>query len=176
MNTRQVNVSDGSATAAGSSDIILRTPPNWTVICFFAALGALHWSIAIPAFYHHRWEGFLSLIFATLFTCVSIVCRLVACEFSIRPAEKRIRLRAGYRRLCIEWSIPFHDVHGVRVMHSSNRSALACRVEILCDNEDLECPPTLHPQQQALCMALMMNVRLIKVFPEATELSSRCEA
>lgn len=155
--------------------LTLRSAPNWIPLLLFATLAALHWSIAVPAFYHHRWEGFLSLGFATIFSCISIACWLVACEISIRPAEQRIRLRSGYRRLCVERSIPFCDVHGVRVTHASNRSAFACRVEVLCDNEDLECPPTLHPQQQALCMALMMSVRLIKVFPDASETSARCE-
>ncbi|MBA3273452.1 MAG: hypothetical protein H0T11_06220 [Chthoniobacterales bacterium] len=161
--------------AATLPSLTLRSAPNWTALLFFATLATLHWSIAIPAFYHRRWDGFLSLGFATIFTCASIICWLVACELSIRPAEKRIRLRSGYGRLCVERSIPFQDVHGVRVMHSSSRAALACRVAVLCDNEDLECPPTLHPQQQALCMAVMMNVRLIKVFPEAAEVPARCE-
>lgn len=156
--------------------LTLRTSPNWTAVWFFAALSGLHFSIAIPAFYHQRWEGFLSLAFALVFTCVAFAAWLVAWELTIRPAERCIRLRSGYGRLCLERSIAFRNVHGVRVTNSPSRSALACKVEILCDNEDLECPPTHHPQQQALCMAMIMQVRMIKVFPSEGETPERCSA
>ncbi len=164
MNTRQVNVSDGSATAAGSSDIILRTPPNWTVICFFAALGALHWSIAIPAFYHGRWEGFLSLAFGVVFSVVAAMSWLVCSDLTIEPRNGRIRLCTGYRRLRVERFVPFRNVHGVRLMMMPGKSPSSSRIELLCDNEDLQCPPTGIPRQQALCLAMTMNVRLIKVY------------
>jgi hypothetical protein len=53
------------------------------------------------------------------------------------------------------------------------KSPSASRIELLCDNEDLECPPTDIPRQQALCLAMTMNVRLIKVYaddvPDAPE-------
>jgi hypothetical protein len=35
---------------------------------------------------------------------------------------------------------------------------------VLCENEDVECPPTRIPRQQALFLAMAMNVRLIKVY------------
>lgn len=164
------------ASLATVPPLTVRTPPNWTALWFFAALAALHWSIALHAFYNYRWEGFLSLGFATVFTGVAIGTWLVAWELSIRPAERRIRLRSGYRRLCIERSIPFRSVRGVRVTNSPSRSSLACKVEILCDNEDLECPPSHHPQQEALCMAMMMHVRMIKVFCDTRPTPARCDA
>lgn len=149
--------------------LTLRTAPNWTALVFFAALASLHWAVAVPAFYRQRWEGLFSLAFAVLFTAVALACWLVASELSIDPARRQIRMRSGLGRISIQRSIPFTDVHGVRVTHSASRSALACRVEVLCDNEDLECPPTDSPHQQALVMAMMMNVRLIKVFPSDAE-------
>jgi hypothetical protein len=145
--------------------LTLRTAPNWTALFFFAALASIHWAIAVPAFYRQRWEGIYSLAFAALFTAVASACWLVASELSIQPARRQIRVRSGLGRFSIERSIPFAEVHGVRVIHSASRSALACRVEVLCDNEDLECPPTDRPHQQALVMAMMMDVQLIKVFP-----------
>lgn len=145
-------------------DLTLRTPPNWTAVIFFLALGAVHLSIAIPAFLHQRWEGFLSAAFGVLFVLVAVVCRLVSCEFTIVRSQRRIRVRSGYRRLCVERSIPFGDVHGVRVTMIGRDAPLACRVEVLCDNEDIECPPTTVPRQEALCLALTMGVPLIKVY------------
>lgn len=165
MTTRQLNVTEES-TASATPDLTLRTPPNWTAICFFAFLGALHLSIALPAFYHRRWEGFLSLAFGVIFIGVALLCRLVCSDLTIERQKRRIRLRTGCRRLCIERFIPFQSIHGVRLMMMPGRSPDASRIELLCDNEDLQCPPTDIPRQQALCLALMMNVRLIKVYAD----------
>lgn len=149
---------------AACTDLRLRTPPNWTAVLFFAALGAVHLSIAIPAFYHQRWEGFLSLALGLLFVLVAVVSRLVNCEYIIARAQRRIRVRSGYGRLSVERSIPFAAVHGVRLTIIGRDAPLACRVQVLCDNEDLECPPTLVPRQEALCLAMTMGVPLIKVY------------
>jgi hypothetical protein len=40
------------------------------------------------------------------------------------------------------------------------------RIEILCPFEQIECPPTAIPQQQALLLAMMLEVPLIKVCDE----------
>ena len=162
MTARQLNVTDDSSAALAPRDITLRRPPNWTAIAFFAALGALHLSIAIPAFYHGRWEGFLSAAFGLIFCGVSFLCWLVCSDVTIDPRNRRIRLRTGVRRLCIERFIEFQSVHGVRLMMMAGRSS--SRIELLCDNEDIECPPTDIPRQEALCLAMTLNVRLIKVY------------
>ncbi|HEV2293922.1 MAG TPA: hypothetical protein VGR35_08695 [Tepidisphaeraceae bacterium] len=165
MNTRQLSLMDVS-TAPATRDLTLRTPPNWTAICFFAFLGVLHLSIAIPAFYHGRWEGFLSLVFGVIFVNVALLCWLVRSDLTIEQSRRRIRLRTGFRRLCIERFIPFQSVHGVRLMMMPGKSPSASSIELLCDNEDIQCPPTDIPRQQALCLAMTMNVRLIKVLSE----------
>ena len=162
MTPRAVHEQEAPPTSC--PDLKLRTPPNWTAVLFFAALGGVHLSIAIPAFMHHRWEAFLSLTFGVLFVLVSIVCRLVNCEFTVIRSQRRIRVRTGYRRVCLERSIPFGDVHGVRLTMIGRDAPLACRVEVLCDNEDIECPPTAVPRHEALCLALTMGVPLIKVY------------
>ena len=55
---QQLGVTDESASPI-VQDVTLRTPPNWTAVCFFLALGGLHLSIAIPAFY---WGSLVVLI------------------------------------------------------------------------------------------------------------------
>ena len=154
---QQLGVTDESASPI-AQDVTLRTPPNWTAACFFLALGGLHLSIAIPAFYHRRWEGFLSMAFGVMFVCVSLLCWLIKSEISIQRF------------------IPFQSVHGVRLM-MEGKSPLSSRIELLCDNEDIECPPTDIPRQEALCLAMTLNVRLIKVYgDEVLEASERIEA
>jgi len=39
-------------------------------------------------------------------------------------------------------------------------------IELLCHLEDVPCPPTVIPRQQALFLAMAMNVPLIKVSEE----------
>ena len=173
MTTRQLNVTDESSAALAPRDIVLRNPPNWTAIAFFAALGLLHLSIAIPAFYHGRWEAFLSAAFGVIFVSVSFLCWLVCSDVTIDPRSRRIRLRTGVRRLRVERYIEFQAVHGVRLMMMAGKSPSSSRIELLCDNEDIECPPTDIPRQEALCLAMTLNVRLIKVYgddvPDSSE-------
>ncbi|MGB7158344.1 MAG: hypothetical protein WBD40_09790 [Tepidisphaeraceae bacterium] len=165
MTTRQLSVTDAADAAPAPRDLTLRSPPNWTAILFFAGLGGLHLSIAIPAFYHQRWEGFLSAAFGVIFLVVALACWLVASDLTIERRNRRIRLRTGCGRLSFERFISFDNVHGVRLMLAGS-SPRSSRIELLCDNEDLECPPTDIPRQEALCLAMTMNVRLIKVYAE----------
>ena len=78
---------------------------------------------------------------------------------SIQPRQRQIRLRSGMSRLFYQRFISFEDVHGIRLTLTQP----SARLEILCDNEDIECPPTTIPRQEALCLAMLMGVRLIKV-------------
>ena len=161
---------DGSTAAP---DLVLRSPPNWTAVVFLFALGALHLAMATHAFVHGRWEGFLSLIFGTVFTLASIGCFLVRCEFALFRADEEIRMRTGYRRLCCERVVPFDHVRSIRLTLINRRSAHDSRIEVVCEGEVIECPPTNVPRQEALCLAMLMNVRLIKVygaeFPDVSE-------
>jgi hypothetical protein len=40
-------------------------------------------------------------------------------------------------------------------------------IELVCEHEVLECPPSSIPRQEALCLAVTMGVRLVKVYGEA---------
>jgi len=158
MSCRDVDVRPG--------DLVLRSPCNWTYVLFFACLSTLHYINAFTAFAHSRWEGYLSLIFGCVFLTGSLVCWRSHFEMSILLAQKRIRLRNGCGKIHFERSISFKDVHGVRVTLSRAPDYPISRIEVLCDNEDIECPPTSIPRQEALCLAVLMGVPLIKVSDE----------
>jgi len=140
----------------------LTAPPNWTAVSFLAALGLLHMSIAIPAFVNQRWEGYMSLTLGCGFLSASYVFYRLRCEVSFEPQRRRISLRNGFGRFYYQRWISFDDVHAVRLT-LSQRDFPKARIEVLCDNEDIECPPTCIPRQEALCLAMLMGVRLIKV-------------
>ena len=59
--------------SAGPTDFVLRYPPNWTAVWFFAVLGLLHLFNGTTAFLHGRWEGYLSLILTAVFLGASLL-------------------------------------------------------------------------------------------------------
>jgi hypothetical protein len=146
-----------------ANHLVLQTPPNWTAVVFFACLAFLHSCIAIPAFLNRRWEGYLSCALAIIFFTVSVVSYFVRFELMIQTRERRLRLRSGTRGVAYQRYIPFCDVHGVRLTMLTAPDYPLARIEVLCDNEDIECPTTDVPRQQALCLAMLMDVQLIKV-------------
>jgi hypothetical protein len=146
----------------------LVAPPNWTAVVFLAALGCLHLCIAIPAFLNQRWEGYMSLTLACGFLTASLIFFRLRCEISFEPARRRISLRNGIGRFCWQRSISFDDVHAVRLT-LSQRDFPRARIEVLCDNEDFECPSTDGPRQEALCLAVLMGVQLIKVYADGND-------
>jgi hypothetical protein len=149
-------------------DVVLRSPPNWTAVAFFAALSGLHLFFATSAFLHQRWEAFLSVIFGVVFALLAIACRLIATEVAVIGRDvKVLRLRTGTRRYHIERLIPFSRVSCVRLTLLDPVRPESATIEIVCPHEVIDCPPTHIPREEALCLAVTMNVRLVKVYGAA---------
>ena len=155
-----------AAPIARFNTVTLVAPPNWTAVCFFAALGALHACIAVPAFVNLRWEGYMSATLSVAFITASVITSRVRSSVSFESAGRRIHLRNGSGRFHFRRTIGFDDVHAVRLTITRYPDHPHARIEVLCDNEDIECPPTDVPRQEALCLAVLLGVQLIKVFPE----------
>lgn len=145
----------------------LMGPANWTAVVFFGILSFLHFSISLPAFYHSRWEGYLSFVLAIIFAGASVIAYFARYELALLPIDRHIRLRSGFGPLKFTRFIPFGDVHAVRLTLSRSGRSSESSIFILCDNEDIECPATGIPRQQALFLAVTMNVQLIKVTDDA---------
>jgi hypothetical protein len=143
-------------------DVRLRTPINWTAVAFLAALGSLHLAIAIPAAMHGRWEGSLSFGFAAAFLFCAWIARGWAVETALLASCRHIRVRTGTRRWYMEQQIDFESVSAVRLTLSGTCDRDA-RIEILTQTATLEFPPTPIPCQQALFLAMMLDVPLVKV-------------
>src|SRR5688500_1240982 len=101
------------------------------------------------------------------FALVALACWCVSTEMTLLTDEKRLRLRSGYRRLCFERSVPFSRVRNVRLTLLHPRSPESAKIELVCDEEVIECPPTCVPREEALCLAVNMHVELIKVYGDA---------
>jgi hypothetical protein len=145
-------------------DLVFRSGPNWTAVIFFATLALLHLCICIPAFFHGRWEGYMSLLFATIFITCSITGTRFITELAVLPIQQQVRIRTGVGPFNYERRFPFSSIRGVRLTLYSDRPHGESRIELLCPGDDLQCPPTTVPREEALCLAMTMNVPLIKAF------------
>lgn len=152
---------------ATQTDVILRSPPNWTAVLFFACLASLHLFIATTSFLHHRWESFLSVIFGVAFALAAAACYLSRCELTLLPASRVLRIRTGLRRIFVERFVRFDQVKAVRLTLLDPRKPRSATIELVCDREVIECPPTTVPRQEALCLAMTLHTRLIKVYGPA---------
>ena len=56
------------------------------------------------------------------------------------------------------------SIRGVRLTLCGDGPDCESRIELLCPGDDIECPPTRVPREEALCLAMTMNVPLIKAF------------
>lgn len=147
-------------------DLVIPYPPNWTAVGFFGILGMLHLSVAVWSFWLGQFEAHVSLILGAVFTSSAVVAYRFRYEVGILRSESRLRVRPTFLRNLLERSIPFDRVKGVRVfVHDDSVSGSHgdSQVEIVCDDESIDCPPTRVPRQQALCLAMAMGVQLIKV-------------
>ena len=155
------------------ADLVLRTPPNWTAVGFFGMLGGLHLGIAISSLLDGRW-GHVSLIVGTILVTTAIVSHRFRFELAMLSSQRRLRLRTGVGRFVYERFIPFTSVRAVRLMTEPGVRAKTTEslIELLCRGEDVPCPPTTIPRQQALMMAMAMNVPLIKVSESDEPLST----
>jgi hypothetical protein len=158
---------DAGASEAQRTDVTLRSPLNWTAVIFFAALASLHLFMVVHAVWHGRWDGFLSGVFGVLFTLVAVACGLTRTELAVLAPEQRLRIRTGSRRIYFERFVAFTDIRVVRLTLLSARHPQSSTIELVCDREVIECPPTRIPRPEALCLAMTMGVRLVKVFGES---------
>ena len=109
----------------------------------------------------------MSATLGVAFIFASIITYRSRSEIVFDCAKRRIRIRSGLNaRFCFERWIGFDDVHAVRLTFSPSERPRS-RIEVLCDNEDIECPPTSTPRQEALCLAVLLNVQLIKVWGDS---------
>jgi hypothetical protein len=155
---------DGRDSVPAFADLVLRTGPNWTAVAFFGMLGGVHLTVAVPSLLDGRW-GHVSLIVGTIFVTTSLVAYRFRSEVALLTSQRRLRLRTGVGRFVHERFIPFKSVRAVRLMTEPGVRARRTEsfIELLCHGEDVPCPPTTIPRQQALFMAMAMDVPLIKV-------------
>jgi hypothetical protein len=146
-----------------TSDLSFRGGANWTAVTFFAGMAIMHACIAATAFWHGRWEGYMSAMFATVFAGAAVMSYGWRFEVAVRPERRTVLTRMGPRWLGLEQEIAFARVRSVRLTILSPPERPLWRVEIICDDQDIDCPATSVPREQALLLALTIGTPLVKV-------------
>ena len=145
--------------------LVFRYPRNWTAVVFFGILGFVHWGMAMVA---AGWGAQMSVIFGGLFVGVSIACIVVRYVLMVMGPRKRIVMRMSVgRRALFERVVLFENVIAVRVT-LLGAGCGESGVSIVCKREELEMPPTRTPRQEGLLLAMILQVRLVKVYGNGT--------
>lgn len=158
-----------------AGEIVLRWPPNWTAVFFFGTLASLHTVICVAAFLHSRWEGYMSAIFAVLFWSLSLICYRLEARLVILPPQKRVHVQLALGPFLSDRIVHFETIRGVRLTICNNARHADSRIELLCHDEDISCPPTDIPREQALFLAMTLDVELTKAFADNAVDSDRID-
>lgn len=143
-------------------DLVLRSRTNWTAVTLFGCLAAVHFVIAWLAGRSGHYEGTVSLLLGIGFSGVALAYWSSMREITLLRKKEIIRVRSGCRILQSERRVPFNQVRAVRLI-LGDESGRRAKLQLLCDTEELDCPLTCSPRQQALCLAVVLNVRLVRI-------------
>ena len=163
MSDRQLQLELTREGVSRPTDLVMRYPPNWTAVIFFAAMSFLHLINGLGAFWKGRIEGEMSAILGVVFAIATGVALRLKNELAVRPSAGDLHLRTSLGRIWYQRHIPFQSVKSVRLFLGGKTRLCESRIEILCDGESIECPSTRVPRQEALYLAMAMDVELIKI-------------
>jgi len=163
MSDRQLQLDIARGGLSRPTDLVMRYPPNWTAVIFFACMSSLHLINGLGAFWKGRIEGEMSAVLGVVFAIATAVALRLKNELAVRPSAGDLHLRTTLGKIWYQRHIPFQSVRSVRLFLGGKTRLCESRIEILCDGESIECPTTRVPRQEALYLAMAMDVELIKV-------------
>ena len=73
MSDRQLQLEIARNGIAGPTDLVMRYPPNWTAVIFFACMSLLHLVNGLGAFWKGRIEGEMSAVLGVAFAIATAV-------------------------------------------------------------------------------------------------------
>lgn len=144
-------------------DLLLVSPPNRRAIIVFALLSVVNYGIALLAFMNGRVEAYLSFVLANVCAAAAVLSYFSRNEMILRAPERAIRLRKWIGPVRFERFVPFTEVRSIRLTLAQSGKARDCTVEVVCATREIECPPSEVPRQEALLLAVLMGVPLIKI-------------
>ena len=147
-------------------DLVLSSRPRWTLAMLFGVLGIMHLTVWTISILHRHYEAYLSLFFGLAFSMIAVALRCMRREIVVVPAGRFIRISYRVWHFQSSRTIDFAKVDSVRLTITNDGPVPEELIEIICTDEVIECPPTQVPRQEALCLAMLTGVRLIKATDE----------
>jgi hypothetical protein len=147
-----------------SCGLCLKYPANWPLVAFLGVLALLHLGIAMIAYSARPAEAQICLLVGSFFAGAALLAGLMHHELVIRPDRGCLSMCRSLGFLRLERKVPFDQVQSVRLTFTPSTSMEKPRIDVLCGGRAIASPMTLVPRQQALCMAMLMNVELIRIY------------
>lgn len=150
------------------TDVLLRSPINWPLVITAIVLGGLHFVVAAIHADRGSWTAPVAGLIGALLLLTALVVACSQRDVEISVTLGLIRTRRGLGRLAHKRAVPVSRVHAVRLTQIDQHGHHQSRIDLLCDRGEIPCPTTDMPRQQALLMAMTLNVRLIKIWQSST--------
>lgn len=150
------------------ADVSLRTRCNWPAATTAATLSLLHVGVAWMHRGQSGWAAGVAVTLGAVFAALAIAMLLCYREVELNVSRRCVRIHRGLGRLSAVRHIPFSQIEAVRLTQLDRYGRHRSRIELLCEGENLRCPITDAPRQQALLMAMAINARLIKIWQSTT--------
>src|SRR3954470_17046248 len=99
MSDRQLQLDIARGGVSRPTDLVMRYPPNWTAVIFFASMSFLHLINGLGAFWKGRIEGELSAILGVAFAIVTALALRIKNELAVRTSAGDLHLRTSLGRI-----------------------------------------------------------------------------
>lgn len=149
-----------------NGNLVHRSSPDVLFTIFFSMLSFLHAVVVVTGVINGRWECYMSGGFCVVFAVVAVVCRKFRFEVALLKGERIVRLRHGVGKLYMERRVRFGAITDVRLTLLGSAGPEGSQIELLSPDDDIVYPPSRYPRQEALLLAMTLDVPLIKVYGE----------
>ena len=99
MSERQLQLDLAREGVSRPIDLVMRYPPNWTAVIFFACMSFLHLINGLGAFWKGRIEGEMSAVLGVAFAIATAVALRLKNELAVRPSAGDLQLRTSLGRV-----------------------------------------------------------------------------
>jgi hypothetical protein len=150
------------------TDVLLRSPVNWPLASIAAITGVLHLLVAALYLPHAIWTAVIAGVMGAGFLLLSVL--VLGCQRDVEISMTRglVRTRRGIGPFARQHVTPVAHIHAVRLTQIDRHGRHQSRIELLSERGNISCPTTDMPRQQALLMAMTLNVQLIKIWQSST--------
>ncbi len=150
------------------ADILLRRPRNWPLATVVLALALAHFGVAAVRPTPDPLPILLGDAMGLALLIVALCIWTARHEVEISVTRQTVCLRRRVGPWQSQRYLAFGRIQAVRLIQTEHRGRHTSQIELVADSEDIPCPTTRAPRQQALLLAMALKVRLIKIWNSTT--------